>query len=411
MLSDRMLGGYSAYSNITYELCTRFAELGHSVAHIPMGVANLMGRQIFQKVLIYESGNDPFGEDVALSHYLDFKGDILITNKEVWNFQHIYRMAINWAPICPIDHSPVSSQITARLATAFRVIAQSRHGESELRQKNVDCVYIPLGVRTDVFKPLPKAECKKAFYMEPDDFVVGVVAMNRSRKMIPHMLRGYKRFLEWNPDVKNAHLFLWTCILPRRPPADVSMGVADVGVHLLPEIFELGLGTPPNDVRWIEPNTWEKLERAGGLPILDPKGQWDMVRLYNSFDVLLGATGGEGAGLPYLESAACGVPSIYTNYAAAPEYAGSCGLPVNPSDYVILNTPGTRYMIPDVDEMAEALTKLYNADREQLAKRARIHAEKYDWRKIIRDYWVPFLMECEEELYPKITEAGVSSWA
>jgi len=407
-LSDRMLGGTAAYCKITFEVCTRLAAAGHKVAHIPMGFANKMGRQVFKDVLIYESGDNAFGEDVAVKDYLDFKADMLVTNKEPWCFHEIYKWAINFCPIVPLDHSPVSGQITSRLKTAFRVIAQSRFAQRELRMQGIESTYIPVGVRTDLYRPLDKAECKKAFYFEPDDFVIGVVAMNRSRKMIPQMLRGYKRFLELNPDIKNAHLFLWTNVMPTRPPADISQGVADVGVHLLPEIYNLGLGEPPNDVRWPK---WDEIQQMGGLPEYDPNGKWDMTRLYNCFDVNLLCSGGEGAGLPYLEAAACGVPSVYTNYAAAPEYAGPWSLPVEGKDYVIINTPGTRYYLADVDGMAEALTKLYNVNREKLVKRMRSHAERFDWARIIRDYWLPFLEDCELELYPKLTGKGIETWA
>ena len=316
ILSDRMYGGHSAYSKHTFEVCTRLASLGHKVGHIPMGYTNQMGRQVYKGVLVYNSDEDsPFGESIAEQDYIDFKADILITNKEPWVFQQIYRRAMNFVPMAIIDHAPVSGQLTARLSYAYKTIAISRFGQRELKKKGFDSVYIPLGVRTDIFKPLPdKAECRKAWALDKDDFVIGVVCMNRARKMIPQMLRGFKRFMELNPDIKTK-LFLWTNVMPQRAPADASMGVADVGVNLLPEIYDLGLG---NHVNWVK---WDDIERMGGIPDFDPAGKWDMVRLYNSFDVLLGTTGGEGAGLPYLEANACGIPSIYTNYAAAPEYA------------------------------------------------------------------------------------------
>lgn len=759
VLSDRMYGGNSAYSKHTFEVCVRLAGLGHKVAHIPMGYANRMGKQVYKGVLVYDSDEyDPFGEDLAIRDYVEFKADLLITNKEPWVFRSIPYQAINFVPIVPLDHAPASGEILRRLTYAFKIIAISRFGQRELKKRGYESIHIPLGVRTDIYQPMNKAECKKAFYFDPEEFVVGIVAMNRSRKMIPQMLRGYKRFLDLNPDVKS-HLMLWTNVLPTRPPADTSQGIADVGVSLLPEINDLGLG---DKVNWIK---WDDVEKIGGLPDFDPTGQWDMVRLYNSFDVNLlclppyeriwtnaqttvakkriahiikgdhvlthkgefrrvtrvlkriysgkliklsslygvdvtltpnhpvlirrkgrldwipasevrkedmmvipkpkahlrklslstnrhqygkihrflpwninfspelfeffgyyiaegntflhkattqfslhsendkeivecikrvaaswglvakdkrgnghkmkvliynrqlagilrwhfgshshkkrlpawmmrladernvlipkllkglwkgdryhtqtkaeyttvsrrlaeqvcylllregilpslkymkarkayririsgkqitrfgklieielgeakqkrsqfrsnrnfffvpvkkvetsdyngsvynlqveddesyatpllvhNCSGGEGAGLPYLEAASCGVPSIYTNYAAAPEYAGPCGIPVNAEDYVILNTPGTRFYLADIDGIADALTKIYNADRTKLAKQARAFAEKMAWENIIKDYWVPFLKDCEQELYPHITKAGVSSY-
>ena len=405
-LGDRIIAGTSAYTKVGYETCTRLAKLGHSVAHIPMGRVNQMGKQGFEGVLIYPSGNDYFAEDVALSHYTDFKADMLVTIKEPWVFNYIFNQAINFVPLAVIDHSPVSPAITARLTSAFKVIAISRFGQLELRCKNIDSEYIPHGTRCDIYKPLgqeKKAECRKMFFLDPDTFVVGIVAMNRIRKMIPRMLRGYKRFLELNPDVKS-QMMLWTNIQPRKPPEDITVGVSDVGVNLLPEILDLGLNEL---VRWPK---WEQIQKIGGLPEWDPTGGWDMVKLYNSMDCLFLCSGGEGFGMPLIEAQSCGVPAITTDYAAGPEQAGA-GLTVKANDYVIINTPGTRYVLASIDGMAQALTKIYNSNREKLARKARKFAERYSWGRIISDYWQPFLEECEKELYPKITAEGLSTWA
>lgn len=408
-LGDRIIGGYSAYSKVGYELCTRLVKLGHKVAHIPMGRANLMGKQSYEGVLIYPSGLNPFGEDVAVHHYIDWKADMLITCKDAWVFDSLPTWALNWCPFVPIDHEHVSPSITARLNTTFKNIAISRHGQRELKQQGIDSVYIPHGVRTDVYKPLEdRATCRKLFFLEPDDFVIGIVALNRVRKMIPQMLRAYKRFLELNPDVR-AHLFLWTDVQPGGPAIEDLPGVSDVGVNLLPEIMELGIANAPNDCRWFSPSEWKKLMDMGGLPDWDPYGGWDMVKLYNSFSVLLFCTGGEGFGLPLIEAQSVGCPVITTDYAAGPEQVGA-GLTVPYNDYVILNTPGTRYAVPDVDRMAEALTKILNADPEKLSRRARNFALRYDWSRIMSEYLQPFLLECETELKPKVTGEGIKPW-
>jgi len=75
-----------------------------------------------------------------------------------------------------------------------------------------------------------------------------------------------------------------------------------------------------------------------------------------------------------------------------------------------LNTPGTRYALASLDDIAEGLTRIMNSDHEKLARRARLHAEKYSWERIIENYWKPFLEKCEIELYPKLTASGVSRW-
>jgi intein/homing endonuclease len=120
-------------------------------------------------------------------------------------------------------------------------------------------------------------------------------------------------------------------------------------------------------------------------------------------------SGGEGFGLPLVEAQACGKPVITTEYAAGPEQVGA-GLTVPYSNYVVLNTPGTRYALADLDKMAEAIAKIANADPAKLAKRARAFAERYEWGRVMTDYWEPFLESCEVELRPKVTRQGVSKW-
>jgi len=370
-----------------------------------------MARQVVQNVLIYKSGGNPFGEDVAIDDYVEYKADILVALKEPWMFDQIYRYAVNFVPFAIIDHSPVSPLITSRLRTAFKVIAVSRFGQRELKRAEIDSVYIPHAVRTDVFRPMEdRALCRKKFYFQPDDFIVLYVGWNRVRKMIPRMLRGYKRFLELNPDIKNAHFMLWTPVMGGQPSDEaMAMGVSDSGVNLLPEIGELGIGGPPNDVRWMNPKDFDKLMDMGGLPDCDPGGGQDMVSLYNAADVVFGCTGGEGFWLVGLEAQASGVPVVVTDYAAAPEIVGA-GLTVPANDYDIINTPGTRFYKADIDKMAEALTKIYNADREKLTRRARSFAERYSWENVMKQYWEPFLLECEQELRPLIRKEGISHW-
>ena len=401
---DRMWGN-SAYSKVVYNLSTRLLKEGHNVAHIPM-TRSLKGGPFNQNgVLIYPSGLDTFAQDVAVKHYIHFNADMLITVKEPWVFSTLHKEAINFVPMAIIDHAPVSPSIISRLHTAFKVIAVSRFGQKELKKNQIESTYIPHGI-PDVYRPLSEEKriaCRKMFALDPDEFVVGIVAMNRSRKLISRQILGYKSFLELNPDVKS-HLFLWTDLQPSRSMAEPTTGISDVGVSLLPEIMELGMGEA---IKWPDrKNVAEGIPEWAGENYIDG---WDMVKLYNSFDVNMLCTGGEGAGFPYIEAAGCGVPSIGTDYAGAPEYIGP-GLTVQAKEYVILNSPGTRYYLPDIDGMANALTKLYNTDRKKLARKLTKHAERYSWDNIVKRYVNPFMDECEAELRPLLTKDGYSKW-
>jgi len=349
---------------------------------------------------------DPFNEDVFIKSYIDFKADMLIALKESWVFQHTHKYALNFVPNCPIDHSPVSPEITSRMHDAFRVIVPSRFAQRELKEANIENVhYVPHGVRTERFRPLDnKEECKKMWFFEPDEFVVLMVSMNRVRKMNPRAFRGYKRFIDLNPDVKT-HLMFWGDMTPSAYSIEgpQGRGVADAGVNLLPEVMNLGLGEA---IKWPDKETIQE-----GIPdYIGLDTAWDMVKLYNAADCLLFCTGGEGFGLPLIESQACGVFVVTTDYAAGPEQVGA-GLTVKADDYAIFNTPGARRALTSIDGMAEALTKIMNSDPEKLRRRVRRFSLRYDWKNIMERYFKPFLEDAEMDLKPLITKEGKGTWA
>lgn len=290
MFLGDMIWGESGYAKVVQNTCFQLLKEKHQIAHIPMAGAMRGGKFNFHGILVYPGGNHPFGEDVAVHHYLDFRADMLITVKEPWVFQEIQHWGINFVPMAVLDHAPMSPLMTGVLKNAFRIIAISRFGQRELKKAKMDSTYIPHGVDTGIYIPLdPEAKklCRKLWYLEQDHFVVGIVAMNRTRKMIPRMLRGYKRFLEMNPDVKSS-LMLWSDVQPIMDDVEArTPGVSDSGVNLLPEVLELGL----NDVvHWPE----TKLIAEGISEWAGPNFEngWDMVKLYNSFDVLMLCTPG-----------------------------------------------------------------------------------------------------------------------
>lgn len=385
--------------------------MGYPMAHIPMSNASKLGKLFLDGVWVYPSGANVFGEDVAVRDYINFGADVLITLKEPWVFRNLPNTAINYVPIVPVDHTPISTAIVTNLTPAFKAIAISRFGEREMRQADVDNVeYIPHGSDSETFRSLDadaKKKCRALWgFPEEDDFTVVLVKMNRARGMIARQLRGYKRFLVNNPDIKS-HLLLWTDVQPSSPEnyeGAVSLGLADVGVNLLPEIFSLNLNK-----KVMHPSKEDYREGLVDWVGDDYAHGYDMVKLYNSADCLLYATGGEGFGLPLVEAQLCGLQVIATNYAAGPELVGAGEL-VEANDYEIMNTPGVRYALPSVDGIAEALEKICNSNREKQARRARAYAVKYDHKVVLEKYWKPFLDRCEVELRPLISKEGTKAW-
>jgi len=376
----------------------------HELSAIPMGLAlrgiPFMSPLNIGGVNVYGAGNDPFGEDVAYDYYDKLNADMLITIKEPWNFNHVSNQALNYVPMAIIDHSPVSPHLTSRLDGAFKVIAISRFGQRELKSRKMDSTYIPHGVE-DHYKCLwdQKNKCAETWYLDPDAFKIGIVAMNRARKMIPRMFRAIRVFMDNNPDLKVQVMF-WGS-LTGTPMESKPHGVGDTGSSLIQEILELDLN---NTIQWPAEEVIQE-----GIPEKLPTLGWDMVSLYNSFDVLLHTTGGEGFGLPLIEAQRCGVPVITTDYAAGPENVG-IGLTVPAHDYVIVNSVGTRYALVDIDATADALSKIANANSEKLARKGVRFTERYRWDNIIEKHAKPFFESCEADLYPYMSKDGLTTW-
>jgi FkbM family methyltransferase len=124
-----------------------------------------------------------------------------------------------------------------------------------------------------------------------------------------------------------------------------------------------------------------------------------MVALYNSFDVLMNATRGEGFGIPILEAQACGVPVIVTDFSAMPELCFA-GWKVGYTDREF-TYQGSYQVLPSVTDIADALEEAYQMNDEQRAgmrAQARAGALTYDADLVTTEYWKPALEAIEARI-------------
>jgi glycosyltransferase involved in cell wall biosynthesis len=132
----------------------------------------------------------------------------------------------------------------------------------------------------------------------------------------------------------------------------------------------------------------------------DPLPPATMAQVYSAMDVLLNPAMGEGFGVPVLEAAACGVPSIVTDFTAMPEVAGDAGWKVSWRPYW---TPGKAWWgIADTAEIVHSLEVCYgqtDVERDVRAMELREHALEYDAEKVMADHWTPALKAVEERLF------------
>ena len=194
------------------------------------------------------------------------------------------------AVVIPYDGEPSVPQWQRQIDGIDYGLAMSRYGQIGLKKDfDIDTIYMPHGVDTNLFKPILKPRYGKL--EKPNVFMVGCVARNQHRKNIPRLIKGYAQF------VKNNNL------TPKDTRLILHMDWNDAMGWRIPEFCEqYGIAD------YLMPPLMRELDSGESV------GEEEMAHLYNCMDVFVLPTGGEGFGIPTLEAMSCGTPVCVTNY-------------------------------------------------------------------------------------------------
>jgi len=315
-----------------------------------------------------------FGPDGGLKCVREAENLVVTAGKNHIADQHGKR-GFRWVPWLPVDHDPVPKIVAEALEGAYLPIAYSRFGQRKLREVGIEAEYIPHGVDTKVYRPLPREEARASLGLPQDAFIVGMVAANvdyPSRKAFPQNMEAFARFYRRHPE---ARLYLHCDLVP--PRGRTAYNLIELAEFL--GIREALLASDPT-------------LRLLGFP---PE---QMALLYNSFDVLLAASMGEGFGLPLIEAQACGTPVIATDFTSMTELV-KAGWLVRPKCKFLTNQISYQ-AIPDIDSIEECLEAAYRASaseeaRERLRQKGRLFALVFDWELLIETKWRRLLENME----------------
>ncbi len=196
---------------------------------------------------------------------------------------------------------------------------------------------IPLGVDLEMYQPMDRQQARERLGIPREmqsAFIVGNVNRNQPRKRLDLTL---DYFFEWRrrSGRDNAMLFLHVA-----PTGEASYDLEQLK-------------------RYCEP-------RPGGLIIVTPEiGQGAPEKLmplvYNSFDLQMTTTQGEGWGLTTMEGMACGVPQLVPDWSALGEWPGEAVYKV-PCPTTIATPNGINVIggVPDKEKTIHALDVLYH---------------------------------------------------
>lgn len=374
----------TGYGQQTRLFTPRIRDLGHHVALAAYcGLEGTIGS--WQDMTVYPADLTRVNKS-NLRKYVEFEGGVdevqVITLTDVWTWLHrdfggmiADFKGLNIAAWCPIDHDPAPANVVETLHYYdVRPIAMSRFGEDRLHQAGCDPLYVPHGVDTSVFQPYTnRDEIRDRMGLPQDAFVVGIVANNQGvevpRKSFPQMFQAFAMFLEECPE---AFLYLHTDALGRNQ-----------GLNLIPLLKDV-YGVPEDKVRFVDQDRY-------WLGMID----WpQMSRIYNSMDVLLNPSMGEGFGVPIIEAQACGTPVIVTDWTSMPELVGS-GWAVQGEPFY--RSPSAAWWSnPYIGGIVEALRMAREKKDDQgFRDQARAFAMQYDADVVAETYWKPVLEELD----------------
>lgn len=369
-------------------------RLGHEVACF--AICGLEGAPLqWQGVRVYPKLFDEMGADQAM-HAQHFGADVVIAVMDLWPLAIQNWSGVRLAPWFPVDHSPLSPGIAAKLPGLFEPIVYSEWGQQVCQKAGHEVSYIPCMVDTEIYRPVDRREARAALGWPEDRFIVGMVAANAgvpSRKAFWQQLRAFALFHQEHPD---SLLYLHTF---------ANAGAETEGESLLGmcRVLDLEIG---RDVLFCD-----QYQYLLGFP-----SQY-LATCYNGMDVFLGCATGEGCCVPLIESQACGTPVVCGDWTSMSELCFA-GWPVPRATRTVYGREidddslwgqleGCK-VFPRVSAIVDTLEATYRLrGDERRREQARSGAKAYDVRAVTEQYWRPMITGWEERI---AAPASVPYW-
>ena len=312
--------------------------------------------------------NDPYGRKRFFNFAMAHDFDILFVLQDTFIVSFLpplYQLAKERGkkPFKTVMYYPVDSVIKKEwydnIKVVDKLVCYTEFGKKEtlVNDPNRDVEVIYHGVNQREFFPLPKDKVlefrKRYFGSQSDKFIFANISRNQQRKDIPRNILAFSQFKE---KVPNSVLYL-------------HMAAVDQGWNIPELCNRLGLSTK-TDV--LLPENFEP-NQAYPIEILN--------MLYNCADCTMSTTLGEGFGLSWIESMACGTPTIMPNNTAMTEliteetgYLINSGS--NPSLWTCVPNDNEVYRpLCDVDHMVQLMLEVY----ENYPEAQRRAANAYTW--------------------------------
>jgi glycosyltransferase involved in cell wall biosynthesis len=319
------------------------------------------------KIYPAPNGGDFFGVKRLPWLLEKVRPELVVIQNDPWNFP-LYMKAVGNVPAVGIVAVDGLNCRGNELNGLQHAIFWTEFGakEAALGGYRGTSTVIPLGVDLNIYRPIDKIDARKAMGLPPsilEGFIIGNVNRNQPRKRLDLMIQ---YFAEWVKNYRITDAYLYLHVAP----------TGDHGYDVKQLMRYYGLN--------------------GRLILAQPEIMYGvkeamMPYTYNSFDIQLSTTQGEGFGLTTLEGMACGVPQIVPDWSALGElFRDSADLIPCSSTIATPNDINVIGGVPDKDAVIGAIRRYYKNPMYTLQKQhdvlRRAHSIEFDWANIGQKY-------------------------
>ncbi len=309
-------------------------------------------------------GEDMWGLDRFQELCAEYRPVVVVINNDPWNVAKFVRLApagvkvVGYMPVDGGNQDPADMRTLSRLHAA---VWYTRFGHGEAVKAGFQGAQhiIPHGIDIQQFHPMARDEARRILDLNvpKNAFIVGNLNRNQPRKRLDLTIQIFAAWIKRH-HVANAFLLL-------------HCAQKDTGWDLRRVAAFHGVA--------------DRLLLTGVENIRDLQSSRHLQLIYNSLDVQMTTTMGEGWGLTTMEGMACGVPQIAPDSSALGEWAlPAVKVPCSRTlMHAEINTTG---MLVDEAPFVDALHSLYGdkARRQKLstAGLALVRQDEFRWKNV-----------------------------
>lgn len=263
----------------------------------------------------------------------------------------------------PVDAKPLDRTWCEAIAEQAFPVAYTQYGKSAITDiiPDAEVHVIPHGIDTGIFFPIPVEEARtKLQGITNEDFVILNASRNQPRKRIDLTIKGFAKFAAGKPP----HVKLYC-----------HMGVEDMGWNIITMCKRYGIA---------ERLLITSLNLGPSSFVDDEK----LNHIYNSCDIGLNTSMGEGWGLTAFEQGACRRAQVVPDNSVHREIYGDSVqlIPIDHTEtYPNILTEGE---VVSEDGVAETLEYMYTHPEERACKADEVYnlitQPKYQWKNVAK---------------------------